>query len=392
MLAAMLVATAAVALTLGFRDGRNAGAGASAVRSPNVSVSDATLPLRSGYYELAAIGNRLLLTGGAYGGSPLTPGTCTATSVDPLTLKVTSTARGSCADPALYGRSVLPVSYVVDRHSPLFQLALKIAIVAPLTRAGYRLGSIVVRYPQCSDCGIEWIYGDGSLWVYDPWATPSMKMSARSGEMFRVSEQTGRVVQRWRMPTFSRSLLAVDDDGLWIAQSTFGGTPAPAQMTGTEARAYRSLYRFVPGMSVPDRPFLVGAGGYWMVAAGHSVWIDASQSRGASHLWHLTGTPAHPALRARPVASGDECYEMGEGQPSTVGDSQTGIYCVDLTESGGHIQRFDAVTGAPRQIADSALGTNSQQDEDDGAGPAVALGRSDFFLVGENRLFRVATS
>jgi hypothetical protein len=79
---------------------------------------------------------------------------------------------------------------------------------------------------------------------------------------------------------------------------------------------------------------------------------------------------------------------MGEGPPSTAGDAQAGIYCVDLTQNGGHIERFDATTGAAQASVTPALTTNAQQDLDDGPGPAVALGRSVFFVVGKSRLFK----
>jgi hypothetical protein len=392
LLTMLLTCAAAAALLLGLRDGGSAGSGARAGAgghaSASVRVSDATLPLPRGYFQLAAIGNRLLLTGGKQGGTPSVTDRCTAARVDPLTLAVSSTTRGSCADPALYGRTVLPVSYVAARRSPLWELGLRIALIAPHTRGGYRLGPTVIRYPQCSSCGLESIYGDGSLWIYAPFVAPNMQIGPSSGQLFRVSEQTGRVLERWSMPSFSRSLMATDDDGLWIAQSTFGGMPAPDQMKGDEAGEYRSMYRFTPGVRVPRR-LLIGSGGYWMVAAGHSVWIDTSADGHASRLWHFTGNEAHPALNARPVAAGSDCFEMGEGQPSTAGDAQAGISCVDLTQNGGHIEHFDAATGAAQTIATAALKTDAEAAFDHGPGPAVVLGHSVYLLVGENRLFRV---
>ena len=383
----LIAGMAAAALALGLHEGGGSGAGAPG--HAGVRISSAALPLHGNYHALATIGHRLVLTGGAAGGVPWLTGRCSAVDVDPVTLRVSSTVRGDCADPRLYGRRVLPVGYVARRGSPLFELGLRIAVVAPHTHGGYRLGPVVLRYPQCSDCGVEWIYGDGSLWIYAPWAAPAMKMTDRSGELFRVSERTGRVIERWPMPSFTRSLLAVDDDGVWIAQSLFGGRSA--HMSPRERGAYSSLYRVSPGLRAPAREFDVGTGAYWMAASGHDVWLDLGNGRTPSRLWSLRGPAARPMIRHRSVASGFDCAEMGEGQPSTAGSARTGMYCIELSETGGVLRGFDAVSGAPSAVPIRHLGTDPVSALDSGPGPAVVLGRSVYFLIGEDRLFRVAT-
>jgi hypothetical protein len=78
---------------------------------------------------------------------------------------------------------------------------------------------------------------------------------------------------------------------------------------------------------------------------------------------------------------------MGEGQASTVGDAQTGIDCIALSESGGELQEFDPSTGAAHAVPIPAL--SGSTDYDDGPGPAAVLGRSAFFLE-RNRLFKAA--
>jgi hypothetical protein len=391
LLLMLLTCAAAAALVLGLRDGGQSGTGSPAGGSRRgvVRVSSTTLP-NNDYWSLVAAHGRLLISGGSQGdelvGGRVT-GICSAASVDPQTLHVTSIARGNCGNPALFGRRVMPVSYLASNSPPLPELGLRIAIVAPHARDGYRLGPLVLRYPQCSDCGIVSTYGDGSLWVYSPSATP---MSNRTGELFRISEVTGRVVQRWRMPSFTRALLAADSDGLWVSQSLYGGSPT--HVPSDQRIDYRSIYRVAPGMRSPVRVRALNrSGAYWIVAAGHSLWVDQSDDGRTSHLWKFEGGSATPLISARRLPSGSGCSEMGEGQPSTTGDTQIGIYCIALSESGGNLQGFAPRTGAPRATPIAALRKGAPASYDSGPGPATVLGRSVFFLE-KNRLFSAATT
>ena len=141
-------------------------------------------------------------------------GTCAAASVDPLTLHVISVARGNCGDPALFGEHVMAIVYASSlRNHPGWgtnALVMRIATVDRAARAGYRLGPIIVTYPDGSDSRAETIQGDGSLWVYASTTGPRSKL----GELLRISETTGRVVERWMMPPIARALLATDANGL----------------------------------------------------------------------------------------------------------------------------------------------------------------------------------
>ena len=360
----LLVALASCAVIFGVGlvlrgGGHDAGVGVGS----RVSIRSVALPAGGHYSQVAVVGKQLVLTGG-WQNSPT--GMCNSATVDPATLRVVAVAQASCADPRLYGRRVLPVAFDLGQ-SPgegVSTLALRIATVDPHERAGYRLGPIVVRYPQCSDCRVEWIYGDGSLWVYAPVASPRF---GDVGALLQVSERTGRVVRRWPMPVFTRALLAVDADGVWIAQSLFGGEPG--HVPADQRIDYDSLYRAAPGMPSPIRTFDLHAwGANWLVAAGHRVWLDIAKNNGTSRLWRLDGATAKPGIRSRALAAGWDCVQAGEGSTTIAGSDAAGIYCV----GGGplRLRSVDPITGATHALPDPGFG----------GGPAVALGRSVFFL------------
>jgi hypothetical protein len=180
-------------------------------------------------------------------------GTCSAATVDAVTLRVIGVARGSCGDPALFGERVIPIVYApTQRNAPGWgtnALAMRIATVDRAAPGGYRVGPIIVTYPDCSDCRAETIYGDGSLWVY----SSMVGTRAKFGELLRVSETTGAVLERWKMPSLARALLATNFNGLWIAPSIESGWPAGA--TPSAKLADESLYRVTPGVRAPARVF-----------------------------------------------------------------------------------------------------------------------------------------
>ena len=234
-----------------------------------VRIASVALPAGGRWAQLAAVGRRLVLTS-----SSDHSGRCRSATLAAPSMAVLSVAAGSCENPALYGERVLPVVVELgrNRRDGLENLGLRIATVASHVRGGYRLGAVLVPYRLCSGCRTEWVYGDGSLWVYAPLATQ------RRGVLLQISEQDGRVVRTWSMPAFYGALMAVNADGVWIAQSQSGGEPAH---TGTAQQvAYQSLYRVAGGMRKPQRVFdLRTWGANWLVAAGGRVWLDVALGR-----------------------------------------------------------------------------------------------------------------
>jgi hypothetical protein len=372
----------AVALTSG--GGRDRAPTTEASLGARATVSSAVLPSAGEYTSLAVIGGRLIVSGGPdgslLGSGSVTSlaggrafGNCTAGSVDPSSLELTAVASGNCGDPALYVERVLPISSVLRGVPPgggLQTLAVRIAVVDPAARDGYALGPVVVTYPQCSSCSVEWIYGNGSLWLF----APSVRNAVNSpGELLRVSEHTGRVQQHWLMPGMSRALLAVDSDGLWIAPSLFTGFPIHA--TASEKLSFESLYRVSAGMRKPARLFTVGpAGAYWMVASGHTVWLDVTRRNGPSALWRLRGASAAPTIRGRPLGGGPGCIQSGEGQPTMAGNAAIGLYCLS-SDGNGAVIRVSPNAGGARTVASASVSSTTY------SAPAAVLDGSFFFLV-----------
>jgi hypothetical protein len=242
---------------------------------------------------------------------------CRVATIDPHSLRLTSVARGACDDPALFHRRVMEVRQWNSRGA----IEVRIATVNTRARAGYTLGPVLVSYLQCSDCWDQSIAGPRSLWIYAPFS--SLAGEKATGELFRVSERTGRLLQHWPLAQMSRALLAVDDDGLWIAPSIDTGGP-------------NGLYHVAPGMRTPARVLKIGTrtnpdlGARFLVADRHTVWLEtwlAFPGRPA-HLWQLKG--ATVTVRSRPVTGAAACTDMGEGPATVLGDATIGIFCVEI--------------------------------------------------------------
>ena len=227
-------------------------------------------------------------------------GTCAAATVDPASLRLISVARGNCGDPSLFDQHVIPVTYVptVHDHSGwgVNPLAMRISVAVRSAPTGYRVGPVIVTYPDGSDMRAETIDGDGSLWVY----APLVGLRLSHAELLRVSLRSGRVLERWRMPPITRALLATNADGLWLAPSNESGYSGHA--TAGEEIAQASLYHITPGTRTPARVFDVGAwGARWLVAHRHSVWL----ARGRSVEHQRSGAsrdrgPARPCVAPAP--------------------------------------------------------------------------------------------
>jgi hypothetical protein len=349
-------------------------------------VSSLALPRSGDFFALGVVGGRVIVSGGPSGslfpsGSSTVlvngraAGTCDAATVTPGTVRIGRVRRANCGDPALYGERVLAVSYLERpaTHSPVF--AVRIAHVDPAARDGYTLGPVVMRYSQCSDCSAQWIYGDGSLWLYG------------HGELLRVSETTGRVVQRWAVPPDPEELIAVDADGLWFAPSVVGGHPL--HTPASQLIRFRSLYRVTPGANAPNRVFTIPHGNaLWLVAAGHTVWLESRgpHSRVPFELWRLQGQAAKPTYHGTYPTTTYQGVDNGDVQPTHAGNAALGIYFVNnpgigsqnANEIGQQVVALSPGSATQRTVATIQPRTEI---ESDGEGPpAVAVGRSFYFL------------
>ncbi len=285
-------------------------------------------------------------------------GTCAAASVDPLTMRVLSVAHGNCGDPALFGERVMPIVYAPTvRNAPGWgtnALVMRMSTVDPAVRGGYRLGPIIVTYANCSDCRAQTISGDGSLWVY----ASMVGTGAELGELLRVSETTGRVVERWTLPSISRALLATDTNGLWLAPSNDSGFPTGA--SASQKLAVESLYRVAPGMRRPERAFDVGGdGARWLVANGENVWLDIGWPSSTPTLWRFEGPTATPTIRAAATLGGfRQCGDLGEGSATVLGGAN-GIYCVGNPEPDSQGVYWLGPSGGRSTVVASVSTSNS---------------------------------
>ncbi|HTU95396.1 MAG TPA: hypothetical protein VMF14_06110 [Solirubrobacteraceae bacterium] len=350
-----------------------------------VGVSSITLPTAGDYFSLATVNGHLLVSGGPDG--PLFPsgtttlvhgraqGTCTAAIVNPVTLRLGSAARGNCGDPALYGERVMAISSLargIPTGGGAGAFAVRIARADPTARDGYRLGPIVMTYPQCSDCGAEWIYGDGSLWLYDNVTT----FRSHAGQLLRISATTGAVLQRWRVPGFTRVLLAADADGLWFAPSNESSMGPGLHPTPAQQRAYQSLYRVTPGS--PPVAVLDVRTAFSLIASDHTVWVDAGDQRDAVQRWRLHGSPTKATLLGRYPSNQLRGAEYGAGLPTYAGNAAIGIDFVVNQTGRQRIIRLSPDTATQRTVA--TVNAPARISPFSTPPPAVALGDAFYFL------------
>ena len=102
------------------------------------------------YSEIAAIDDRILLYGStSQSNDPEVANTCYSAPVDPSSLRLGDERSGSCADPSLEGRQVLPV-FATDKDLPACSCGpsgvVRIAHVVPHS-PGYTLGPVVMTFP-----------------------------------------------------------------------------------------------------------------------------------------------------------------------------------------------------------------------------------------------------
>jgi len=318
----------------------------------------ASLRFTHGLYDaLTVAGGRLILSGGP-DGSPLpaarhdAPGLtgCRAATVDPATMTVTGRRTGNCDDPRLFDQATLVVNDFTNGNPDGSHVQ-----IAHVTGGGFAVGPVVMTYSELSDTDAEWLYGDGYLWLFDC-------LTTAGSELLRISATTGAVLQTVRMPQIDRPLLAVDDDGLWLA-------PAVNSSSG-------SIYRLAPGMARPVLVRHIHSDAYWMAAAGHSLWVSVNDHPKPPTLLRFDGTSTKPSLDI--AFRGGFYGQFGYGQPHFAADAAGDIWTV----ASGHLYRIDGETGRVATVATVPTHFPS---------PIAVLGRHAFFYNApvENALYRV---
>jgi hypothetical protein len=269
---------------------------------------------------------------------------------------------GACADPALYGVRVLPINHVVNGQ-PLAS-TVRISHVDATPR-GYTIGPVAMRYSEASESNAEWTYGDGYLWIYQP-------TTSRGSEVLQISATTGAVLDTVSLPVISQPLIAANDDGFWLVPSILSGFDGHPKLT---------LYHLRPGARTAEVAARINMQAHWLVATGHSVWIDVNHyPQNPSTLWRFDGPNARPALHHTAGASLD-FIQFGRGEPEYAADN-TGLWAV----VPGHgpnlfhqqIVRINPSTGAEATIASVQPKSGYQIDELQP--PLVVLNGAAFFL------------
>jgi hypothetical protein len=288
---------------------------AAGARGGRVAVLDLSKSDR--YETIALVGGRIMLYSSA-GPSleyPSTSSMCSSAVVNPATLALRNLRRGSCADPAVFGRSAIP-AISIDKALPAKgggpSAVVRIAHVTSGS-PGYSLGPIVMSFPALAygDTQPSWIYSGGDLWLYD-WTNRF--------DLLRISATTGAVLQRLEVPKIQTPLLAVNDDGLWIAP--YGESSG-------------AMYHVVAGAAKAVAVFEFKHDGFakWLVASGDSVWLDA-QPRPVSEsstIWELRGSDAKPVWHKTAGKSIATALEQETGPTGVVGDRMDGLWTVVAT-------------------------------------------------------------
>jgi len=295
------------------------------------------------YDRISVVGGRIMLFSSA-GPSlefPSTSSMCSSAVVNPATLALSDMRRKSCADPAVFGRSVIP-AISIDKGLPASgggpSAVVRIAHVTPGS-PGYALGPIVMTFPALAygETQPRWTYGGGNLWLYD-WVNRF--------DLLRISATSGAVLQRLEVPKIKAPLLAVDDDGLWIAP--FGESSGP-------------VYRVAPGATKPVAAFRIRSDGFakWLVASGDSLWLD-TQPRPVSEnstIWELRGSHAKPVWHRTASKSVAAALEEETGPTGMVGDGADGLWTAVATGlSRQEVIRMNPDSGEATREATLATG------------------------------------
>lgn len=310
----------------------NALLGRAVVKSVNLSTGDK-------YSSIAVIGDRIVLFGANASNDA---SMCNFASVDPSSLALSNLEAGNCDNPALAGETVLPVETVMPAQMFRFNgsggvASVSIRISRVTSKApGFALGPIVMTFPQESEGRPSWVYGDGFLWLYDGTTT-------NGSELLRVSEANGTLLQRVSMPDLARPILAVDNDGLWMAPAL--NTPTP----DSGSVLYRVGIGSTKAVAVFPLPGQVTVP--WMTAAGHSVWMDVNNDGPKGMIWRFDGQQANVTYH---VATNElqNATETQDGPSAIAGDASDGLW-TSVSSAGTKqlIYRIDPSSGALSKIA-----------------------------------------
>jgi hypothetical protein len=283
------------------------------VRALAALVASLWLPAGGTFSSVQPAGSALFLNGFADRG----PG-CIWATADPQRMRMLRTHRGSCASEARASGRLTP-SIVYALRSPWQEVVLS-------------NGSVVFRYQDFSDTKPVWTVGAGSLWIYDV-------NTDKGPEAVRVSLASGRIVQRTSMPKLYRPALAANEDGLWLTATTSGGVGGGPQ----------PLLHVAPGARHAVVVHRGGRAALWILAHGHSVWMEQIAGTLHTSLWRFDG-PSGSAHLLLPKA--DFIAAAAVWGAGSIWAAGTGVRCADE-----HVFRIDPATGRTTRVASVPTGS-----------------------------------
>jgi hypothetical protein len=269
------------------------------------AVAHVDIPISSSAYYTGTLG----VSDGHIEVGDVTDSTCRLATIQAVTLRLIADRADSCNDPQLYGEDVVPVESVIPRGSNFGEVRLS---VRSQTSSSFRLGSVVMRYPNDSGTRPEWTYGGGFLWLYDVGTAGITTGPRLPSEVLRISLSAGKVLATVAVPPLSRIALAADDDGLWFGPSQETGTPyhsaPPALLYLVPAAGTR--FRVVQTQS--------GSGQYvnWIATDARRAWVSITKTvAGGTEVTETFTTPGGKPLSVTDSAMTPRLLDIGEGPP-----------------------------------------------------------------------------
>jgi hypothetical protein len=191
---------------------------------------------------------------------------CLEAHVNPTTLTLSDIFEPRCDDPRITGHGVVPVEATTERGN---FISVRVARLDSAT-GRIQVGPVLGTDEDASDTRPLWAYGPGSLWLY----LTAPKGSPNTGEVLRVSDVTGRLLQATPVaPDLYRPVLAANADGLYLSPAGNGSFQAGPTTenaaifhVGIGATKTTVYYRW------PTSQFTGFAD--WMGASGDQLWAD----------------------------------------------------------------------------------------------------------------------
>lgn len=276
----------------------------------HASSSSVILPSSDSFDKIVATSTDTLLLGGVITNTANTASpVCVVSTVNTSTFTISKPAPISCTDPAAYGRKVGIVTQYFRGGSTGLEAHVKIAKVS--TTGQVTEGPVLMTYTSCSDCSPVSTYGDDRLWIYD-------NSTTSGAEIVEVSDTTGKLMTTIPMPKLFRPLLAANNQGLFIANSLYGGRALGEAPPST-------LYHLLPGSTTPKveiaNPSLISC---WLTTDTNNLWIGmGTQQDGCRQetIWRDAGTNPKPM------------YTLRNYLPKPVGNQGRGLWTITWSGS-----------------------------------------------------------